>query len=181
MKLPLIACALAVLVAAPAMAAPADQLRCLDDKLNDQQRAGISALFARQPDDPKDAVAPAQGSASAAYDLTYALASCTGQFGWNQARQDAATNYLILAGRLSRIKISHTPAWNSALERTAPFAVQHLHAVDGPDDQARAMMLAAAKANGAGAAMAGDGDDVVAFVQAWKKVDAAIKVFNALP
>lgn len=73
---------LAGLAASPARAAPVDQLRCMDDRLNDDQRAVIAALCAEQPDHPTEGVRHPQGNAAAARDLAYVLSSCASQFAW---------------------------------------------------------------------------------------------------
>ena len=173
--------ALAALAASPALGATADQLRCADDKLSDQQRAGIAALFAEQHADPKDRFEAPKGTASAAYDMTYALASCANQFGWTRAKQDAASTYLIRLGKLSRVRIGHVPAWNDALERFAPFGVRVLGSGDKIEDHARQMVVAGAVANGGGAVTADHGDDVIAYLKAWQDLEAARAIFARAP
>lgn len=186
---------LAGLLGAPAMAAPAapaaarEQLRCLDDRLNDSQRASIALLFAEQPEDPKDDVVHPRGSASAALDFGYALSSCASQFGWDQPRQGIAAQYLLLDGRLSRIKLKHSAAWNSTLERIAPIYAPLVPPETKPaeDDKPQqeaaesrdsAMVVANVIANSQGAVSSTDTEDVIAFLRIWLKREKAGETFR---
>jgi hypothetical protein len=127
-------CQMAPMLAMPAQAAPVEQLRCIDDRLNERQRADIAGLFAQQPDDPAGRVKTAQGSAAASRDMTLALASCTARFGWSRAAQDAASRYLVEIARLARIAVDRGVPWSAAMERYAPLGVKRLP--DGNDGRA---------------------------------------------
>ncbi len=175
-----------------AAAAPVEQLRCLDDRLTDQQRADVSLLFAQQPANPKDAVVHPHGSAAAAQSLTYVLSSCASQFGWDQQRQAAATQYLIRTGQLAQIGLRHTPAWYSAMRHIAPEAPKlppetTAAAANDPasqnaaDHHAESMILAHAVANGMGQISSDDAEDVMAFLRTWEKTTVAKGVFSDLP
>jgi hypothetical protein len=126
----------------PAQAAPVEQLRCIDDRLNERQRADIAGLFAQQPDDPAGRVKTAQGSAAASRDMTLALASCTARFGWSRAAQDAASRYLVEIARLARIAVDRGVPWSAAMERHAPLAVKRLPDGKTMEEHLRAQIVA---------------------------------------
>lgn len=173
----LVACQLAPMSVMPAQAAPIEQLRCIDDRLNERQRADIAGLFAQQPDDPAGAVKTAQGSAAASRDMTLALASCTARFGWSRAAQDAASRYLVEIARLARIAVDHGAAWSVAMERYAPLAAKRLPDGKDVEEHLRAQIVAGAIANGSGAIRAEQRDAVIAYLHGWRDVDRAREAF----
>lgn len=170
-------CQMAPMLAAPAQAAPVEQLRCIDDRLNERQRADIAGLFAQQPDDPAGHVKTAQGSVAASRDMTLALASCAARFGWSRAAQDAASRYLVDIARLARIAVDRGVPWSAAMERHAPLAVKRLPDGAEVEGHLRAQIVAGAVANGNGAISAAQGDDVIAYLHGWRDVDRARGAF----
>ena len=170
-------CPMAPILASPVQAAPVEQLRCIDDRLNERQRADIAGLFAQQPDDPAEPVKTAQGSAAASRYMTLVLASCAARFGWSRPAQDAASRYLVDIARLARIAVDRGVPWSAAMERHAPLAVKRLPDGAEVEGHLRAQIVAGAVANGNGAISAAQGDDVIAYLRGWREVERARGAF----
>lgn len=170
-------CQMAPMLASPAQAASVEQLRCIDDRLNERQRADIAGLFAPQADDPASRGKTAQGSAAASRDMTLALASCTARFGWNRPAQDAASRYLVRIARLARIAVDHGVPWSVAMERHAPLAAKLLPDGNEVEGHLRAQIVAGAVANGNGAISAAQENDVIAYLHGWREVERARSAF----
>ncbi|KAJ8136888.1 hypothetical protein OY671_009899, partial [Metschnikowia pulcherrima] len=114
----------------PAQAAPIEQLRCIDDRSNERQRADIAGSFAQQRDDPAGRVKTAQGSAAASRDMTSASAKIA---------------------RSARIAVDQGAAWSVAMERYAPLAAKRLPDGKDVEEHLRSQIVAGAIANGSGA------------------------------
>ncbi len=157
-----LAAVLALGVAAPALAASPADLRCIDNRLTVAQRAAVADLFAAQTSDPKESRAAPQGSAAASADFTAVINGCASLLGWSSAQKDAAVQYLLKSGAVSRIAVKQGPGWAVAMERFAPFGARILPAEGEPGDHARAMIAAGARANGVTLGKDDDGKDDVA-------------------
>ena len=183
MRIGLLAAIAALSAAAPVQAqarpAQAQELRCLDNRLTDQQRAGVADLFARQTDDPAEPRAAPHGTTGASADLAGALNDCASRMGWSTAQRGAAARYLVKTGLLSRIVVQQGAQWSAAMERFAPFAARLLPAEGEPDDHARAMLAAGASDNGVPIGHDDDVAPLLAYLTATREVDQARQAFAA--
>jgi hypothetical protein len=136
------------LSAQPVRAAPIDNLTCIDDQLDQTQRAAVGGLFAEQAADPAKEPVFATGSVAAAGDFATAIGSCTDRFNWDGEERQAAEHYLIQLGRVSQIAAANGSAWASAMEAYARFGSRLLPVEGDITDHQRAMIVAGARANG---------------------------------
>ncbi len=167
-------------LAAPVVANPMVDLRCLDNRLTTAQQAGVADLFASQTSDPKESRAAPHGGAAASGDFTAAINGCASQLGWSAAQKDAAAQYLIKAGAVSRIAVKQGAAWATAMERFVPFAARMLPAEGEPSDHAKAMIAAGARANGVALGRDEDGKDNIAPVIDYITATRAVAEAKAL-
>lgn len=170
------------MTAPPAAAASPDDLTCLDDQLDDKQRAAVGALFAEQTDDPTDERKLAKGSDAAAADFAVAIGGCANRFNWNDVQRAGAEQYLIRLGSLSQIAVAKGENWALPMEVYAPFGLRLLLDHEEITEHQRVMVAAGAKANGV-PARAGDEDEsssIIKYLLAKADVDAARKRFEVM-
>lgn len=168
--------ALAVPRPAGAAESPA-QLACLEGLLSEGQRAAIADLFPPRLEDdevPADRRTPPP---SASQDFARVIALCGDQHRWSDNQRAAAAQYLIELARLSAISARQDAAWGQAMERFARQGAAMLPQDGEPDDHRAAMIVAAASANGVGAAEAGT---VIAYLVQYRHVEASGRAFAVL-
>ncbi|MEH6759186.1 MAG: hypothetical protein V7676_17010 [Parasphingorhabdus sp.] len=163
----------------PALAAQVEDLTCLDDQLDEGQRAEVGALFAEQTDDPTDDRVPAKGSEAAAEDFAVALGGCADRFEWSEAKRSAAGQYLIQLGALSKIAVANGQDWSRAMESYASFGQRLITDQEKVTDHQRAMIVAGAKANGVPSMEGDEGEDsqIIAYMLAKIDLDSARENF----
>lgn len=168
-------------LAAPAAAASADDLRCLDDQLDESQRAAIGALFAEQTDDPTDERELASGSAAASGDFAIAIGGCADRFNWNDRQRHLAEQYLIALGSVSQIHVAQGDNWGLAMNRYAPFGLRLLPKDGDPTEHQRAMIAAGAHANGVPQQADDEAEDspIIEYLQRTARLDITKQAFHS--
>lgn len=187
MRVLLSAAALAGVMAFSSAAASANDLGCIDDQLDDGQRAAIESLFAEQTDDPTDERKMASGSAAASGDFAIVIGGCADRFNWSGPQRELAEQYLIRLGALSQVSVTQSDDWGSAMEAYAPFGVRLLSVETDEEgeetvtEHSRAMIAAGAHANGvaSGSEDESDSSPIIAYVQNYILLEEARDAFNA--
>ena len=181
------AAALAGIMAFSSISVSANDLGCLEDQLDDGQRAAIGSLFAEQTDDPTDERKMASGSAAASGDFAVAIGGCANRFNWSGPQRELAEQYLIRLGALSQVSVTQSDDWSSAMEAYAPFGARLLsvetdeEGEESVTEHSRAMIAAGAHANGvsAGSDDESDSSPIVAYLQNYVLLEEARSAFNA--
>ncbi|MEP4785233.1 MAG: hypothetical protein ABJX46_10920 [Erythrobacter sp.] len=163
--------------AAPAYAANADDLNCVESQFDDAQLAAMGAFFAELEEGEQPSRAVAEGKAASRSTMADAVDQCAALSPASNIQVGTAVEYLTQLSILRNIGMSNGAQWNAAMQKYAPAGLRFLADDAEPSAHIRAMIAAGAYANGVPRQADDESEEsaIIAYLNAARSTDEALR------